>query len=64
MKTKVIDGKEIMVFDNREELKWHYHEKLCHGDSTAEYLMDQCVKEEDVNKWLKRMGESCRVEEP
>lgn len=69
MKTEVIDGKKIMIFEDREELKWYYHKLLCKGDATAQYMMEQCVDEEthktvkDVNKWLERRGEPCRVKE-
>ena len=54
---------KIMVFKDREELKWHYHEKLCHGDSSAQYYMEHVLTEKDVNLWLQRVGELCRVKE-
>jgi len=56
-------SRKIKVFDSLEELKWHYHEKFCKGDSSAFYFMDQCVKEKNVNEWLERMGEPCRIKE-
>lgn len=54
---------KIKVFNNVEELKWHYHRKLCKGDVHAEYLMNESVKQKNVNEWLKRMGEPYRVRE-
>jgi macrodomain Ter protein organizer (MatP/YcbG family) len=63
MEEVVIGGKKIKLFEDVEELKWYYHAKACHGDHLAECFMDQCVKQEDVNEWLKRMNEPCRVKE-
>jgi len=63
MKEVVVDGEKIKLFDDVEELKWHYHKELCHGDSSAEGLMNYCVKAEDVNEWLKRTGQPYRVKE-
>jgi len=59
----------MKVFDSREELKWYYHKKLCHGDTSTLYFMEQCVNEKDfetvkdLNKWLKKMRQPCRVKE-
>ena len=53
----------MKTFKNREELKWHYHKKLCNGDSSAQYYMEHCIVVKDVNAWLKRVGEPYRVKE-
>jgi len=65
MKKVVRDGKKILLFDDVEELKWYYHARLCRGEDAvnAEYIMNQCFKEKDVNKWLERINEPCRVKE-
>ena len=36
MKKELIDGKEISVFDDLEELKWHYHKRLCNSVSNRD----------------------------
>ena len=36
MKTEVRNGQEIMVFDDLEELKWHYHKRLCNSVSNRD----------------------------
>lgn len=48
-----------LVFDSREELKWHFHKLLCKGDVSAQFYMERVVDEEiyptikDLNEWLK-----------
>jgi len=60
----------MKVFKDREELKWYFHEKLCKGDSTAEFMMDRVVDEKlyptikDLNRWLETFSEEkLRVKE-
>jgi hypothetical protein len=64
----------MKTFRNREELKWHFHGKLCKGDSNAEYLMNAVFDNfkvekgrtkkrvlAELNEWLEPEG--YRVEE-
>jgi len=62
MKTEVRDGKTITVFDNVEEMKWHYHARLCRNsaDTLALFMVNiQDVKE--ANKWLKTLDNQYEV---
>lgn len=67
MKQIVRAGKTVTVFDDVEELKWHYHRRLCKdsSDHTAELIIRFCgeyyadVKE--LNKWIKKSLEPCEV---
>lgn len=33
MKKEVVDGQELTVFDDLEEMKWYYHGRLCNSSS-------------------------------
>ena len=37
MKKEMVDGREIMVFDDVEELKWYYHNRLCNSPSIRDF---------------------------
>jgi len=49
----------VKVFEDREELKWFFHKKLCKGDVTAQFYMERVVDEkayptiQKLNEWLK-----------
>jgi len=58
-------GKTITVFDSVEEMKWHYHRRLCKNssDSVAQAMM-RVSDSNDVakaNKHLKLLQELCEV---
>ena len=58
------DGKKFMVFEDIEELKWHYHAMLCKGKDTimAEHLMNSIYEQKgDLNYYLKEMRQPFRV---
>jgi len=62
MKTEIKEGKTITVFDNVEEMKWHYHARLCRNsaDALALFMVNiQDVKE--ANKWLKTLDNQYEV---
>ena len=61
MKREIIGGKEILVFDDCEELKWYYHDKFCHGDTIAGFLMEYCNNAEEANEYAKRNEMPYRV---
>jgi len=67
MKTEIREGKTVTVFDNVEEMKWHYHARLCKdgNDSVAVYMTKMyelgILTVEEANKQLKLMGEPCEV---
>jgi len=65
MKQVVRDGKTITVFDNVEELKWHYHRKLCKdsGDAVATIMVNVCGLNDvdEANRHLRDFGEPCEV---
>jgi len=67
MKEVVMNGAKIKLFEDAEELKWHYHKKLCEGDDAAEFYMNRVVDEDlanpkKLNEWLKNTP--YRVKEP
>jgi hypothetical protein len=67
MKETVRDGRKIIVFDNIEEMKWHFHARLCKdsSDNRAVYITrmyELGIKSpKEANKHLKLMGEPCEV---
>ena len=65
MKKVEQDGKIILLFEDVEELKWHFHTLLCRCEEPVlnESLMNQCVKQKNVNEWLERMHLPYKVKE-
>jgi hypothetical protein len=72
MRKEVREGKTITVFDDVEEMKWHYHARLCKdsNDNVAVYMTkiyelsyyaNNVLTVEEANKQLKLMGEPCEV---
>jgi len=77
MKKELIDGKEFTLFDDLEELKWHYHKRLCNSVSNRDSermrsMYDQTLAEllirvseyktvAEVNELLDSFSEPCRV---
>jgi hypothetical protein len=64
MKTEVRDGKTITIFDNVEEMKWHYHARLCRNsaDIMAQFMVDFASKNvAEANKWLKILDSQYEV---
>jgi hypothetical protein len=62
MQKIVRDGKTIMVFDNIDEMKWHFHSRLCRN--SADNLALLMVDIQDVataNKYLKTFNEPYEV---
>jgi len=67
MKTVIRDGKTILVFDDVEEMKWHFHVRLCKnaGDRTAKFMTDRyddcsthhnrALTVQEANEWLKTL---------
>jgi len=50
MKEVKRDGKTILLFEDREELKWYFHAKICRGEQVS-------VNEHYMNKvWEKNVG--------
>lgn len=73
MKREIREGKEIIVFDNMEEAKWHIHKKLCQNpcDALLHYILKLFTQENltvaELNRWLKMPSveedEPCEVKE-
>jgi len=66
MKQIVRNGKKITVFDTVEEMKWHYHRRLCKNSSDSVAIaMMRVSHSNDVdkaNKHLKLLQEPCEVQ--
>jgi len=69
MQQKVRNGKTVTVFDDVEEMKWHYHARLCKdsSDNAATFitkmyeLSNGKMTPKEANKQLKLIGEPCEV---
>ena len=65
MHTEQKNGKTITIFDTVEEMKWHYHARLCKdsSDRAAQYIhhvagLNDVAK---ANEALKAFSEPCEV---
>ena len=64
MEEVMVKGKKVMVFEDIEELKWHYHAMICKGEDSimAEHLMNSIYEhQDDLNYYLKEMNQPFRV---
>lgn len=60
MREEIVDGKTVKVFDSVEELKWHYHDLLCHSKKCSlkfvrqknyTILMNRCKTVREANHY-------------
>jgi len=64
MQKIVRDGKTVTVFDDVEEMKWHYHARLCRNsaDIMAKFMIDFASKNvAEANRWLKVLDSQYEV---
>ncbi len=64
MKQVTRNGETITIFDDIEEMKWHYHARLCKNSSDGvAKVMVEILDVAEANQRLKGFGEPCEVKE-
>ncbi|MCJ7431102.1 hypothetical protein MUO83_07845 [Candidatus Bathyarchaeota archaeon] len=61
MNKEVRDGVEITVFDDLEEMKWHFHKQLCNSSSMRDEDRMKSMFEHDLAVLMTHIAERDKV---